>query len=681
VELDKISIGKICGVSNARLLCLNKLGIFSVLDILYFFPKAYENRVELTNIICLQSEKETSVRATVIDAKHRVINQKLCISSFMVADNSGEMKITFFNKKFVLKQLEIGKEYIFFGKATQKYGIFEMTQPEFERVEKASFLSGLTPKYPLTKGITQNIMISITKKAIESFSIYINETLSIEIRKSYNLCELLYAISNIHFPKDNDALITARKRLAFEELFYLILGLKKLKQKNQKELGPKLSNYKIVEKFAELLPFGLTNAQKRVIREICSDFRAGFQMNRLVQGDVGSGKTVVAAMAMLVCVNSGYQAALMVPTEILARQHYEGLKDYFSKFHIRVELLVSSITKKQKDRILESLEKGEINIIIGTHSIIYDKVKFNKFGLGITDEQHRFGVKDRLKLSQKGENPHILVMTATPIPRTLALIIYGDLDVSIIDELPKGRVPITTRVINSKNDEKVYSFIEKELKKGNQAFVVCPLIEESEILDMENTQRIYEKLKTDIFPNYKIGLLHGKLKANEKEEIMQKLQRKEISVVVSTSVIEVGVDIANATVIMILNAERFGLASLHQLRGRVGRGAKESYCFLVLGDVKSKERLEILEKSTDGFKISEFDLKNRGPGEFFGTRQHGLPSLRLSNITYTMETVNLAKVAADFILSEDSELKQEKNKVIKQQVNNIFSKRSYINQM
>lgn len=673
MDLFQMPLSNISGVSNARLTYFQKLGIFSVGDLLYFFPKSYENRMNQKTVSQLSDGEMATVSVRVLDVKSRKVRQNLILIQLLSEDESGELRVTFFNQKYLLNQLAPGKEITLYGKVSRKIGFFEMTNPVIQKsVTGGDFSKNFIPKYSLTKGLTQGVVQKIVGECLKVAKEELIETLSPEIRRNYHLCELLYALENIHFPTGEEELSAAKKRLAFEELFYLMLGLGKLKLRQRKAKGPKLTNYKLAEEFAKRLPFPLTTAQKRVTREICYDFQQGYQMNRLVQGDVGSGKTMVAAMAMLICAKSGYQTVLMAPTEILARQHFEGLKAYFEEFGVSVRLLVASMKKKEKEEVVDSLKSGEVSVLIGTHAIIYDKVQFSKLGLVITDEQHRFGVKARAELSKKGENPHCLVMTATPIPRTLALIIYGDLDVSVIDELPMGRIPIQTKIAQKNQREKVYQFVEKELSKGNQAFVVCPLIEESEVMEAEDAIRVQQELQTTYLKDYPVGLLHGRMKASEKDEVMSRFAKGELSVLVSTTVVEVGVNVPNATVMVIENAERFGLASLHQLRGRVGRGQKKSYCFLNLANDQSKKRLEIMEKTTDGFQISEFDLKNRGPGEFFGTRQHGLPSMRLSNLTYSMETVRLAKEAAEAVLSEDSELVLLKNKRILQSVEKMF---------
>ena len=682
MDLFQMPISNLSGVSNARLMYFQKLGIFSVGDLLYFFPKSYENRMNQKYVAELSDEESATLTVRILDVASRRVRQNLTLVQVMAEDDTGTLKLTFFNQKYLLTSLKAGQEITVFGKVNRRIGYFEMTNPSIQKASKGgNFSENFIPKYPLTKGLTQGVMQKIVADGLVQAKEHIEETLSMDIRQRYCLCELLYALENIHFPTGEEELQAAKKRLAFEELFYLMLGLKKLKLQQKKMAGPKLVNYKIAGEFAKKLPFGLTNAQKRVTREICNDFKQGYQMNRLVQGDVGSGKTMVAAMAMLICAKSGYQAVLMAPTEILARQHFEGLKTYFEEFGVSVELLVSSMKKKEKTSVLTGLSEGNVSLVIGTHALIYDTVQFQKLGLVITDEQHRFGVKARSRLTEKGENPHCLVMTATPIPRTLALIIYGDLDVSVIDELPAGRIPVATRIADETKREKVYEFVAKELAKGNQAFVVCPLIEESEALDAENAIRLQEELQKTYLRDYRIGLLHGKMKADEKDSVMNQFANGDYDVLVSTTVVEVGVNVPNATVMVIENAERFGLASLHQLRGRVGRGQKKSYCFLNLADEKARKRLEIMEKTIDGFQISEFDLKHRGPGEFFGTRQHGLPSMKLSNLSYTMETVRLAKEATEQVLSEDSELELPKNKRLRKAVQKMFSEHSYVNQL
>ncbi len=682
MNLFSTPISNISGVSDARLVYFQKLGIFSVADMLYYFPKNYENRTNVKTVRELKEDELATVTVRILDVSSRRIRQNLTLISLLCEDNTGELKVTFFNQKYLVNKLTIGKTVTLSGKVSRRIGYVEMTNPAVQKdAPSGNFSENYIPRYALTKGLTQGLVQKVAYECLKLAKAHLTETLPMEIRKEYHLCELLYALENIHFPKGEDELSAAKKRLAFEELFYLMLGLGKIKLRQKRAAGPKLTNYKIAEEFAQKLPFALTDAQKRVTREICADFKAGYQMNRLVQGDVGSGKTMVAAMAMLICAKSGYQAVLMAPTEILARQHYEGLKPYLEEFGLSVKLLVASMKKKEKDAVISGLANGEVSLAIGTHALLYEKVQFHKLGLVITDEQHRFGVKARSVLTEKGENPHCLVMTATPIPRTLALIIYGDLDVSVIDELPRGRTPVVTKIAGEHQRDKVYGFVKKELAKGNQAFVVCPLIEESETMELEDAIRLQEELQNTYLKDYRVGILHGRMKAEEKDAVMNAFLQRDIHVLVSTTVVEVGVNVPNATVMVIENAERFGLASLHQLRGRVGRSDKQSYCFLNLSDEKAKKRLEIMEKTTDGFQISEFDLKNRGPGEFFGTRQHGLPSTILSRLSYTMETVRIAKTAAEVLLKEDPDFLLPCNKRILDSVNRMFSRHHYAGQL
>lgn len=673
MDLSKISLKNIKFISEKREKYFNKLGVFSLLDFLEFFPRSYENRKEIQKISQLNPDTSASIKARVISENKRIINRKLTVYNFTVSDDSGAMKIVFFNRKYDAEKLKTGETYTFFGEISFEYGSFVMKQPQIEKPQNMSFSDTLTPVYSLTAGLTQNIIRIAMKNALDFAKDKMTDNLPISMRQKYRLCEKTYAISNIHFPKDEKAYKDAVKRIVFEELFYVTLGLGIIKEKRNDGISPEFHHFNVASQLAAAFPFELTNAQKSVVREICSDFKAKKRVNRLIQGDVGSGKTAVASMIMMIAVKNGYQASLMAPTEILARQHYNELKVYFEKFGYKTELLVSSISQKEKKRIYEAVENGETNILIGTNAMVFEKVKFNKLGLCITDEQHRFGVKQRMGLSQKGDNPHIIVMTATPIPRTLALIIYGDMDVSIIDEMPVGRIPVTTKIAVAENRSKVYDFVLNKVKKGQQAFVVCPLIEESMAVDLENAVKLQEKLQNGQLKECRVGLLHGKMKADEKTAIMLAFKNREIDVLVSTTVIEVGINIPNATVMVIEDANRFGLATLHQLRGRVGRGNLQSYCFLNVSDMTSFKRLKIMEETTDGFKISEFDLKNRGPGEFFGTRQHGLPNLKISGLSYDVSIVKTAKEASDELLSKDPQLMLEENKRIKEMVSKMYT--------
>lgn len=674
MNLWEIPLNKIKGVSDKREKCLAKLGLFSLSDILMFYPKSYENRtiIKKTGEVCVDDTVTVVCKISYINTRR--INPKLSVTEALGYDDSGEIRIVFFNRDYCVKNLKVGEAYSFYGKVTFDYGRLTIKQPEVSKANDISFSDTYMPDYPLTQGISQNVMRMIVKNALDFASGIIEETLPFELRQKYSLCERMYSLYNIHFPKNEDALKSASERLAFEEIFYLILGLRLVKKEQYTEKGALLSDFKIVEKFAQMLPYELTNAQKRVIREICSDLKSKKRVNRLIQGDVGSGKTVVASMAMLIAVNCGYQAALMAPTEILARQHYEEIKEWFLKFGYETVLLVSDLSAKERREALEKIKNGKANVVIGTNALVFDKIEFYKLGFCITDEQHRFGVNNRMKLSQKGKNVHTIVMSATPIPRTLALIIYGDMDVSVIDELPKGRREIITRIVDEDTKNEAYNLLIDELDKKHQAFVVCPLIEESEALEVENAVKLQEKLQNGKLKNYKVGLLHGRMKGEEKDRIMADFALGKYDVIVSTTVIEVGINIPNATVMMIENAERFGLACLHQLRGRVGRSNLQSYCFLSVGNKKSIKRLSILSKTNDGFEISEQDLKNRGPGEFFGTRQSGEINSNLQRISYSMKTVEKAKKAAVEILDSDINLEKYENRYIRNSIMKMFGK-------
>lgn len=673
MELWDISLNKIKGISEKRERCLNKLGILSLSDMLSFYPKSYENRTVLKKINSLTNGESVSIRAKVLSIQKRKINQKLVVTNILVSDDTGAVRLVFFNREYVVSTLKEDEEYTFFGTVSFEYGSLVIKQPEFEKATNTTFSDSYLPCYPLTQGLTQNIMRTIMKNALEYASLYMEETLPFELRQKYSLCEKLYAIKNIHFPKNENSLKSASERIAFEEIFYLILGLRTIKDRQKLKSGPYFSNYKIAEELAEKLPFELTDAQKNVVREICKDLKNKKCVNRLIQGDVGSGKTVVAAMVMLICASNGYQAALMAPTEILARQHYEELKKYFELFGFKTTLLVSDLRKKERDEALLSIKNGEAQIVIGTNALVFEKAEFNNLGLCVIDEQHRFGVNHRKRLREKGENVHTVLMTATPIPRTLALIIYADMDVSVIEKMPAGRRKVITKIAGENERNEIYNFMISELKKGNKAFVVCPLIEESESLDVENAVRLHNELQNGILKEFSVGLLHGRLKGSEKDSVMTDFAMGKYDVLVSTTVIEVGINIPEATVMIIENADRFGLACLHQLRGRVGRSHRQSYCFLTTQNKNSAGRLKIMEKTNDGFEISEADLKNRGPGDFFGTRQSGDMNIKLQNISYDMRIVSKAKECAVFISENDPQISKYENRNIKKQLNRMFN--------
>ena len=513
------------------------------------------------------------------------------------------------------------------------------------------------------------------RNIFESSDISIDEYLPKWLVDKYNLCGVDFAIKNMHFPEKKENVKIAMYRLIFEELLFLQLGLFTVKGNNKVGKGIRFQRHKDMDKIEEKLPFKLTRAQQKAYDEIIEDMTSDRIMNRLVQGDVGSGKTVVAQLALANCVLNGYQGAYMAPTEILAKQHMESFKDFFEGTGIRVEVLTGSSTKKEAREILEDLASGQVDILIGTHALIEDRVEFASLGLVITDEQHRFGVNQRGRLTSKSENPDVLVMTATPIPRTLALILYGDLDISIIDELPPGRKPIETLAIEKRKRESYYmSKVRSEIEKGRQVYVVCPLVEESETLDLKSASEVYDELRYDFFKDLRVGLLHGKMKASEKDQVMEAFKNHELDILVSTTVIEVGVNVPNASLMIIENAERFGLAQLHQLRGRVGRGSEKSYCTLIYGSKTEicRHRMAIMEETNDGFKISEKDLELRGPGDFFGTRQHGLPELRVANLFKHMKILRLVQKEAREIYAQDPALRVKDNEGIRLKIEEMF---------
>jgi len=530
----------------------------------------------------------------------------------------------------------------------------------------------IIPVYHLTEGLSQKFMRGIIKQALDGVENRSKEFINSELRKQYSLCERNFAIDNIHFPESHEGFFMARKRLVFEEFFLLETALFALKNKNKTtKNGKKFKNVKCADEFVSSLPYSLTNAQLRVIEDIKKDVAGKKIMNRLIQGDVGSGKTAVAMAAAFMAVRSGYQCALMAPTEVLSRQHYENFKKAFESFGINVVLLTGSLTAKQKRETYASIKNGKADIVIGTSAVIQDGVEFRSLALVITDEQHRFGVDQRGVLFDKGDDPHVLVMTATPIPRTLALILYGDLDVSIIDELPPGRQRIDTRAVDSRYHERIYNFIKKHVAEGRQAYIICPMVEEGEEEERKAAVNYAEELKKGPLKELRVGCLHGKMKPKEKQQIMEKFANGETDVLVSTTVIEVGIDVANANIIVIENAERFGLAQLHQLRGRVGRGKHESFCILIT-DSKTdiaKKRMDIMVKSADGFVISEKDLEIRGPGEFFGTRQAGVPELKIANIFSDMDVLKEAQKAAE---KAAREIDKDINAALKNEIERFF---------
>ena len=574
--------------------------------------------------------------------------------------------------------MKFGHRYKFYGKISNTYGKITISSPVFDEEGKDSNTGKIIPIYPLTYQLSQNVLRKIIENGLKEVQNQLRETLPSYILEDYNLQGINEATQKIHFPKNFDEFNIARKRLVFEELLSTQLALLELKNSYlTEEKGIQFSKDAKISDIINKLPFKLTKAQLRVIEEIDTNMESEKPMNRLLQGDVGSGKTVVAMCAAYKAVKSGYQAAIMAPTAILATQHLENFKNILEEMGIKVELLISGITKKNKEGILERLKNGDIDILIGTHAIIEENVIFKNLGLVVTDEQHRFGVKQRTKIAEKGKNPDVLVMTATPIPRTLALILYGDLDISIIDELPPNRKKIETFAVSKKLEQRVDSFIQKQIEEGRQAYIVCPLVEENEEMDLQSVQKLYEKYKTEVFPQYKVEYIHGKMKAKEKDEIMAKFKQHKIDILISTTVIEVGVDVPNANIMVIEDAERFGLAALHQLRGRVGRGQYQSYCILKYegkGETVRK-RMKVMCETNDGFIISEKDLELRGSGDFFGTMQHGLPEFKIANLFEDMNILKSVQSVAIRIIEDDSKLEKEKNRLLKDLIRDKFMKR------
>lgn len=571
-----------------------------------------------------------------------------------------------------------GKKYRFYGKISNSFGKVTINSPVFDEEGKDSNTGKIIPIYPLTYQLSQNVLRKIIESGLKEVENQLKETLPTYLLQEYNLQGINEATKFIHFPKKFVDFQKARKRLVFEELLSTQLALLELKNNYLTEKkGIQFSKDAKMSDIINKLPFNLTKAQLRVVEEIDNNMESEKSMNRLLQGDVGSGKTVVAMCAAYKAVKSGYQVAIMAPTAILATQHLENFQKILKDMGINVELLISGITKKSKEKILERLANGEIDILIGTHAIIEENVIFKNLGLVVTDEQHRFGVKQRTKIAEKGENPDVLVMTATPIPRTLALILYGDLDISIIDELPPNRKKIETFAVSKKLEQRIDTFINKQIQEGRQAYIVCPLVEENEEMDLQSVQKLYEKYKTEVFPQYRVEYIHGKMKAKEKDEIMAKFKKHEIDILISTTVIEVGVDVPNANIMVIEDAERFGLAALHQLRGRVGRGEYQSYCVLKYegkGETVRK-RMKVMSETDNGFIISEKDLELRGSGDFFGTMQHGIPEFKIANLFEDMEILKLVQNVAMKIIADDPKLEREDNKLLKDLIQEKFIKR------
>ncbi len=668
------------GVGEARARLLLKLGINTVEDMLYHFPRDYEDRASTVKINELNDRQPACFKGMVVSEINESRPRRgLSIQRMIVRDDTGTVVLTWFNQSYLKKTFHRGQYYMFYGKPSRKFGHTEVQNPVYEKLDdQLKETCKIVPVYPSTAALSQKVLRGIIKACLDVTDNQLQEFLPHKLREKYNLSEINYAINNIHFPFDKKSFEFSRRRLVFEELLLLQVGLLSIKGRFSTDIpGITFKPVPEIKDFIGSLPFSLTEAQIKVFSEIERDMESNKPMNRLVQGDVGSGKTIVSGLAAFKAVRNGYQAALMVPTGILAEQHYNTLKGFFEPFGIRTALITGNLTKKLKKEIQEGISRGEVDVVIGTHALIEEGIQFTNLGLVVTDEQHRFGVRQRAILASKGNMPDVLVMTATPIPRTLALILYGDLDISVIDQLPPGRKKIETYWIGDNKRERVYNFIRKQLQDGRQAYVVCPLVEESELISAKSAEKHAEEMQKYFHP-FRVECLHGKMKGSIKEEIMKDFMNGNISILVSTTVIEVGVDQPNATTMLVENAEKFGLAQLHQLRGRVGRGAEQSYCILV-SDMDSKvvrERLEVMQKTNDGFVIAEKDLELRGPGEFFGTRQHGLPDLKIANLFKDIDILKLSQEAAVEILSQDRELVKPEHKLFRQKVQERFSERA-----
>ncbi len=678
--LQTTSVQYLKGIGPARAKSFAACGVNTIEDLLYYFPRRYEDRTNFSSISLLEEGQVYTIKAQLLAGGQRNSWRRrgFSITEAELADSTGKIFCVWFNQPFLLQYLKVGAYLILYGKVERYNGRLQMNNPEFEFVsedtDNSLNIGRIVPLYPLPQGFSQRAMRQLIKNALDEFLPKINDCLPFDLRTRNNLLNLAQSLLNIHFPESLDLQKQAHTRLSFEEffVFQLPLVLRKLRRKEKNGIKH-IIHGKLIDDFISALPFKLTSSQENVFAEIKADMASGQAMQRLLQGDVGSGKTVVATLACLAAIQGGYQAAFMAPTEILACQHYEKVAAQLSGLvvparRIRVGLLAGQ--NKNKEKLYEDIKDGNIDLIIGTHALLEEKLSFKNLGFVVIDEQHKFGVGQRALLPKKGNNPDILIMTATPIPRTLAITLYGDLDISVINELPRGRVPVKTLHFSQKQRNKGYAIVKEELNYHRQAYIIYPVIEESYALDLAGAKKMFIQLKEGEFKNFRLGLIHGKLKEQEQREIMSKFRRGELDLLVSTTILEVGIDIANATCMIIESAERFGLSQLHQLRGRIGRGKLQSFCVLI-SDGESEEaraRLAAMVESCDGFRISEEDLKIRGPGEFFGSRQHGLAELKIANPLIQMKLLKAARQEAIKLLGEDSRLQERPHRLLKEKL-------------
>ena len=671
---DPITILK--GVGPARAKQFHQLNIHTLQDLICHFPRAYEDRTKLVTIDKLEVDTPACFKAMVMNTpRTHHVRKGLDLTRVQVADHTARLTLTFFNAKYAAEQLQYGREFIFYGAVSGDYGGSGMTNPAFEALDSAPVTTRrVLPIYPLTAGLSNAVMLKTVRQALAICPVP-EEILPESVRRQYQILPAERAYYAIHEPSSMEEAEMAKKRLVFEEFFVFSAGLSLMRAARAGKRTAPYENSDL-SAFYSRLPFTLTGAQQRAIQEIVGDLRRGAPMNRLVQGDVGSGKTMVAAAAAYMTIQNGRQAALMAPTEILAEQHHAGLSRLLEPLGISVTLLTGSMTPKQKQLTRAAIEEGSAQLVIGTHALVSDTTVFHNLGLVITDEQHRFGVGQRAKLSAKGEDPHILVMSATPIPRTLALLMYGDLEVSILDELPPGREPVDTFLVDESYRARINAFIRKQVSEGHQCFVVCPAVEENGELDIKAATVWAETLQKTVFPDLRVALLHGQMKAAEKEAAMAAFARGEADVMVATTVIEVGVDVPNATLMVIEDADRFGLSQLHQFRGRVGRGKAKSFCILTSHN-KNQEtlrRLKALCKTTDGFRIAEEDLQLRGPGDFFGSRQSGLPVFRVASLSCDLQILKQAQQASGQWIEQEGVANTPEGRALRGRIGELFTR-------